>query len=199
MGRKNVAAIVTLVVAPVFVFAFLVSANMQNEQQPKIGVVNLTTCFEKCDAFKKYQDEINKLIENSKKELKEIEDKISEVSKLLDELKGTSKLKEEKEGEYKKLVADYKMMGENSNTKISNLYQESQTKIYDDILNAIKKVANEKNIDLVLKTEDFPPDKNNKPNISLIIAIRQVLSYDKKMDITDAVIKELNKKDAKKN
>lgn len=169
----------------------------QNEPKGdlKVAVVNLRDCFDKAKVYR--VKDLEETLENQQKAL-------------LDDLEARAKVIREIEAQMKTLSPDSALyqelrsqralkLGEaEARKKVGELQiKEDQRKfrfkVYQDILDASKFIAQERGIDLVLKIDAPSPEEDEeRSGIELRILYRQTLYSSDRLDITADVIKKMN-------
>lgn len=156
-----------------FLLIFSLSSEAGFSKELKIGYVNTIKVFNEYEKTKDYE----KLLETEKdKKEKEISAKKDEIKKMQDKL---SLLKEDKQEEERKKISEkIKEYRQLQNEALISLKKQRDTKmkeILEDIEAVIKEYAKEKSFDIIFS--------------------EGALLYGKKsFDITDVILKEVNKK-----
>lgn len=158
----------------------------------KIGVVNTEILYEK---YKKAAD-YNKLLENEARKLEakiqEMDKAISSLAEELGVLDRDSELRNEKKMELERLRYARDQQAKNVSDAILKKSDEYNGKIYREIRAAIDAYAKENNYTLIFKVESVLPEKTSMATI-VYVGFRSVLYAHPSMDITNAILKILNK------
>jgi len=160
----------------------------------KIGVVNIAEVFAKYNKTKDYE----KLLEREqKKEQAAINEMESEKKKLIDELSVLNQggdLYREKSERLNSLDASIKFKKETWYKYIRSRYNEHLLKLYKDIRETIDLYAKESGYVFIFKTDpDLSASSNGDDDVTQQISIRSVLYWPKGAEITQEIIKILNK------
>src|SRR5688572_26693584 len=169
----------------------------------KIAVINLTDCMsqEHTDLAK----ELRGRLESENKDAKE---EIAKLRKKAEELKQRAGAVEEGSDFYLQLVKDYnmaeaevKIATEMNQRKLMAAQYKYNTQLYNEARAMVQKVAETMKMDLVLRADDGEPLNDKQEMTMQRNLVRIVLYNSPAVDITTAVVKELNddyKKKSKK-
>lgn len=200
-GALAVAAVVTPTVQPAPVVQPPVQpvtpVLRQNEQKGdlKVAVVNLRDCFDKAKIYK-----VKDLEETLEKQQKALVDDLEARAKVIREIEAQMKTLAPDSPLYQELRSQRALkLGEAEARKklgeleIKEKQRAFRLKIYQDILDACKFIAQERGIDLVLKI-DAPSseEEEERSGIELRILYRQILFSSDRLDITVDVVKKMN-------
>lgn len=93
------------------------------------------------------------------------------------------------------LDAELKWFTESEGLRIEQVLAESLQQIFLDIQEAVREIAEEKNIDVVLAADRIPPDKpHNTSQARQQIVLQKVVYWNPRVDITQPVITRLNER-----
>ena len=160
------------------VIALILSANSyaQNFPNTSIGVLDLNRVLLDAKAAKRASEEIDQIAQNIENELKKSDsDMINEQNKLIEAQSIMApEAFELKRKEYEEKVQNYNIERQNKVTSIDKLIESSRNEILDNLKPILEKISETKGITVILEKGT-------------------VLLNADKMDITDEVIKTLNK------
>jgi len=160
----------------------------------RVAVVNVPVVSEK---YQKTAD-LEAHFEGIRRKLNErrntLKDKIDRTGRSLqEELKPETEAYRERRKQLALLEAELQWFVESEGQRAEQGLAESLTEIYGDILRAVREVARESGIDVVLaadKLPDMPP--NSAVHVRQQILLQKVLYWNPRLDITDQVVTWLN-------
>lgn len=160
----------------------------------RVAVVNVPVVSEK---YQKTAD-LETHFEGIRRKLNErrntLKDKIDRTGRSLqEELKPGTDAYRERRKQLALLEAELQWFVESEGQRAEQGLAESLTEIYGDILKAVREVARESGIDVVLaadKLPDMPP--NSAVHVRQQILLQKVLYWNPRLDITDQVVTWLN-------
>lgn len=159
----------------------------------KIGVINLVDVFARYDKTKDYE----KLLEREKQKeevaIKELENQIKKLEDELETLNKNSDLYREKKEQLASLIGQREYKVKNWNEYIKNRVNEQTLKIYKDIRDAIDAYAQDNGFTYIFKSDPILSTTPETDDVTMQINIRTVLYFPKSTDITDDIVKILNK------
>ncbi|MFH1226302.1 MAG: OmpH family outer membrane protein [Planctomycetota bacterium] len=159
----------------------------------KIGVVNIQTVFDKYNRTAEY----TKIMENERRRLElKLEDLKKEIQTLQDEIQlldANSELRAEKQLYLKGKVSEFDNRVEAGNKLLSKKRGDHIIKIYREIQEAITNYARENNYTLIFKIDPVLSDSESVPDASAQVNLRAVIYAHPSLDITNSIIKMLNK------
>ncbi|MBI4713344.1 MAG: OmpH family outer membrane protein [Planctomycetes bacterium] len=158
----------------------------------KIGVVNIQDVFQKYKKTKEYEERLQKDKDKEMRAIGALEDKIKTLLDEIGQLDATSNLRRENEQELERLKAEREYRVKSWNKFIKSKVDEQTAKLYKDIREAIGIYAQENNYALVFKTEPMISETETEDSTEKI-NLRAVLYHHKSLDITEAIIKLLNR------
>ena len=169
-----------IVIVLTVIINFFIVDNIQAEI--KISYLDLDKVVSTSLAGKSINDQFITLQKNNQKKFKAIEDKLFEKEKSIISQKNVLE-----KSEYEKKVLSFKQEVQDHNVKKSNLIKELNTKR----LNATTKLLD--NLNPILS------DYSNEQSISLVIQKKNIIIGKTELDITEEILKLLNKKVKKIN
>jgi len=159
----------------------------------KIGVVNLVSVFNKYNKTKDYETLLEKAKNKEENEIKDVERQINKLNEELEALNKSGDLYREKKILQASLIAQRETKIKFWNEYIKNQVNEQTLKIYKDIREAIETYAKEKGYQFIFKTDPLLSANSEGEDITQQISVRTVLYFPKSADITEEIIKTLNK------
>ena len=171
---KKIAIVLTVIIN------FFIVDNLQAEI--KISYLDLDKVVSTSLAGKSINDQFITLQKNNQKKFKTIEDKLFEKEKSIISQKNVLE-----KSEYEKKVLSFKQEVQDHNVKKSNLIKELNTKR----LEATTRLLD--NLNPILS------DYSNEQSISLVIQKKNIIIGKTELDITEEILKLLNKKVKKIN
>ena len=169
-----------IVIVLTVIINFFIVDNIQAEI--KISYLDLDKVVSTSLAGKSINDQFITLQKNNQKKFKTIEDKLFEKEKSIISQKNVLE-----KSEYEKKVLSFKQEVQDHNVKKSNLIKELNTKR----LKATTKLLD--NLNPILS------DYSNEQSISLVIQKKNIIIGKTELDITEEILKLLNKKVKKIN
>lgn len=167
-----------------------------SDAAPNVAVVNVAVASEKYVKTTELEaqfDAIRKKVNAEKDALKE---KLERANRSLqEEIKpGTEEFRKRMK-EIALMDAELKWFVESEGQKVEKGLAESLKSIYTDIQNAAKEVAVEKKFDVVMASDQLPPDTPDSPQqLRQHILLQKVLYWNPSVDITEEVVTRLNAK-----
>ncbi|MDR4506821.1 MAG: OmpH family outer membrane protein [Candidatus Brocadiaceae bacterium] len=192
--KKSSVAYVFLAVCVAFcVCSLSVCAESSSAAGIKVGVVDINKVFEKYEKRKKFDEELKKqekeyqaAINDKKKELVGLNDKIQ----LLD-LGSDARRKYEETFEKKNMeLESYAKFAEKN---IMKRYKGSFENLYTDVLKGVEEVGQGGQYDLIIKKEETELKGGGLSELQFKVGIKTVLYHSAAVDITNQVIDVLNK------
>ena len=196
MKRSAMLLLATASVACVAVFLTVVSAQAPAAAGPRgtVAVCDVVTVFNKykraIDLSEEFQERAKKLAAQDKQKVQVIQ----EVEKVLDALKPGSKSYEEQLQKWEKLSverATWRRLREQVNLREHRRMTEE---MYTEILAMIETVAKERRYDLVLHLDNVGLASQTTTELLNKIAQRKCLYAAKSIDLTDVVLKRVNRR-----
>lgn len=165
-----------------------------DESKPlKIGVVNMVGVFNKFKKREEYTASLEKEKIEQHKDIRKIEDKIIRLRKEIEAFENVGSILRDKK-ELQMRIESLKMesLVKSWNIYINEKVNEQTAMLYNEIRETIDNYAQLNSFDLILKT-DPNMDEDSEENATLRINTRAILYYTKSMDITEEIVKILNK------
>lgn len=196
MRRSGIFLLAAASVACVAVFLTAVSAQAPAASGPRgtVAVCDVVTVFNNYQQAKdlsaEFQERAKKLASQDKQRLQGIQ----EVEKVLNALKPGSKSYEEQLQKWEKLSverATWRRLREQVNLREHRRLTEE---MYTEILAMVETVAKERRFDLVLHRENVELASQTTTELLNKIAQRKCLYAAKSIDITDVVLKRVNRR-----
>jgi Skp family chaperone for outer membrane proteins len=182
------------IIAAVVLFAAMPSVQLASAS-PKIAVVNVATVSEKYQKTSDLEAQFDALRKRLGQERDAMKDKLDRANRSLqEELKpGTEEYRLRKK-EIAMLEAELQWFIDNEGQKVEKGLAESLRSIFDDIQSAVREVAEEQGVEIVLAADKLPGDSPDSPaQARQMILLQKVLYWKPEVDLTDAVIARLNK------
>jgi Skp family chaperone for outer membrane proteins len=162
-------------------------------QSLKIAVVNLVEVFGKYQKTKDYEKLLEKKKQKEELTIQEIKAETRKLQEELSLLSPTSELHREKSERLNILNSTLKYKIETWNEIIKKMVNEQTLILYKDIRDVIDNYARENGYTFIFKTDPTLPPSSDSDEVTQQISIRTVLYAPKTMDITEDIIKILNK------
>lgn len=177
-------------------FAVLTQSQKKASAEPagelKVAVVNMGEVFNKINERKSREDDLNRRREELQAQLDKMAQQYNALVKQHDELKPDDPKRNELEEQIVQLQSDADSLQKKGVALLAKRQCEDRQGLYAMIRDAIDKYAADHGITLVLKVDDKRVSAN--PNTQMLeISERGVLYGDKSLDITEEIIKALNK------
>ncbi|MEK7710383.1 MAG: OmpH family outer membrane protein [Planctomycetota bacterium] len=182
------------IIAAVVLFAAMPSVQLASAS-PNIAVVNVATVSEKYQKTSDLEAQFDALRKRLGQERDAMKDKLDRANRSLqEELKpGTEEYRLRKK-EIAMLEAELQWFIDNEGQKVEKGLAESLRSIFDDIQSAVREVAEEQGVEIVLAADKLPGDSPDSPaQARQMILLQKVLYWKPEVDLTDAVIARLNK------
>ena len=159
----------------------------------KVGVVNVAEVFDKYSKTKEYERILQKEKEREELLISEIKMKIKKLREEIEVLSPGSELYREKSEELAKEQARYEYRAKTWNEYIKNKVNEQTLKLYKEIRETITKYAVDNGYTFIFKSDPALSATPQGDDVTQQINIRTVLYAPKETDITEDIIKILNK------
>lgn len=159
-----------------------------------VGVVHVAQVSEKYLKTADLEGQFESTRRRLGQERDAMKEKVERANRALqDELKpGTDEFRQRKK-EIAMMEAELQWFVESEGQKIEQGMAHSLRSIFDDIRAAVKTVATEKGLDVVLASDNLPADSPDSPlQVRQHILLQKVLYWNDKVDITNDVIARLN-------
>jgi Skp family chaperone for outer membrane proteins len=161
--------------------------------QPKLGVVDLGTCFKQYKKSEELERKINDERERLKKDLDAQRSNISKLIKQLDDLlqsvDETSETYQIKEDEKDAAVARFDRTKKRLEEILEKRWKEYNLQLLEDIEKVVRAYGAERAFTLILKVDGGANDQQKMA----LAGLRAVMYYDKALDITADVVTILNR------
>ena len=160
----------------ILLFYIIPSYSFADYPSTSIGVIDLNIILSEADAAKMAAEQIEKIASDIEKEIKKTDEAMIKEQNLLIESQSimAPEAFEVKRVEYEKKVQNYNIERQNKLMEIDELIAQSR----NDVLNAIKPILE---------------DVSNEKGITILLEKSSVMLNADKMDITNQVLKKLNK------
>jgi len=162
---------------------------------PRIAVVNVAVVSEKYQKTGDLEAQFDALRKRLGQERDTLKDKLDRANRSLqEELKpGTDEYRLRKK-EIAVMEAELQWFIDNEGQKVEKGLAESLRSIFDDIQAAVRAVAEEQGVEIVLAADKLPSDSPDSPTQARqMILLQKVLYWKPDVDITEAVVVKLNK------
>jgi len=183
---KRIIALLTLFSAVISVRPALAS--------PKIAVVNVATVSERYQRTTDLEAQFDALRRRLGQERDAMKDKLDRANRSLqEELKpGTEEYRQRKR-DIAIMEAELQWFIDNEGQKVEKGLAESLRNIFDDIQAAVREVADEQGIEIVLAADRLPGESPDSPaQARQMILLQKVLYWKPEVDLTQPVIDRLN-------
>lgn len=190
MVKRGMVVVVTLVMV-IGVYHLLAQAP-QTPAGVKIGVVNVAEVFNKYKRRQQLSDALEKEKKEEEVKIKDMENQIEELKKQIKALDTESELRMEKESQVKILTMQLEDRVKRWNKRINLKVNEQTALLYSDIRDAVAKYARENQFTMILKT-DPALERDLDESATYRINIRAIIYADPTIDLTEEIIKVLNK------
>ncbi len=162
--------------------------------QPKVAVVNVATVSERYQKTADLEGQFDALRRRLGQERDGLKEKIDRAKRSLqEELKPGSDAYRQRVKEIAVMEAELQWFVENEGQKVEKGLAESLKSIFDDMQAAIREVAAEQAVDIVLAADKMPSDSPDSPSQARqMILLQKVLYWKPEVDLTDAVVARLN-------
>lgn len=175
----------------------LSTPSVEAQAKPKakasaIGVVNLQTLISKSQRNIAYQEQVDKKLAGYQKEREEKERKINLMRADLDVI-ADAEARAKKEREVIQAISEYQAWNQIQQQFMQRDRTRSLIEIYDEIDKTVKQVAQREGYDMVFKdatTPDF--ERLNAEQLVNVISSRQIIYRSKSVDLTEAVLAQMN-------
>lgn len=162
----------------------------------KLGIVNLKECFDKerVRHVKVLEEEINGKRDEMQKDLEARDKELKSLLSKLEDIDPTSDLYQEYRRQIVLKNAELKAKKEVSTAELKEMVRKFRSDVYDEVLLAVRQIAAERKLDLVLKA-DAPPTEEEveeRGSVEMRLLTRTVLFHADSIDITDEVVKRMN-------
>lgn len=178
----------------VVLFATLPGVRLASAS-PKIAVVNVATVSEKYQKTSDLETQFDALRKRLGQERDVLKDKLDRANRSLqEELKpGTEEYRLRKK-EIAVMEAELQWFIDNEGQKVEKSLAESLRSIFDDIQSAVREVAEEQGVEIVLAADKLPGESPDSPaQARQMILLQKVLYWKPEVDLTNAVIDRLGK------
>lgn len=160
----------------------------------KIGVINLNQVFENYEKRKELEDDFKDVRAKAEDILKEKQDELLSLREETQLLEMGSAARKEKEAELEKKLLYLQLEEEVARKNLGVKEKEFYEELYKDISIEAEEIGKAEGFDLVLKKEVIEPKSADLLELRLKIGIGTVLYFSNAIDITEKVVKGLNKR-----
>lgn len=162
-------------------------------EEIKIGVVNVNKIFEGYSLTAEYEKQINVEFEEKMKAFQEMNEQIRSLQDELELFERGSQKWKDKNKELQQKIFYAAFFEKWEKQQFNDRLRDLTAKIYDDVRIAIEEYAKNKGYTLILKVEDLDLKSESRTELKLKINDRKVMYYKKSYDITNDIIKMINK------
>lgn len=160
----------------------------------KVGVVNLSEVFKKYKRSKEFKQKITEQKEKVENKMNQIGKEVKQIDQELKELKPHTDLWTERANKYYKLRSELKFRRKTWKDRVNQRVKDTTLEIYNEVRSEVNDFADQNDFDLILKVESPDiPNEEQQANVNDIINRRPVLFFENRLDVTDQVVKRLNK------
>ena len=162
---------------------------------PRIAVVNVATVSEKYQKTTDLEAQFDALRRRLGQERDAMKDKLDRANRSLqEELKPNTEEYRQRKRDIAIMEAELQWFIDNEGQKVEKGLAESLRNIFDDIQAAVREVAEEQGIEIVLAADRLPGESPDSPaQTRQMILLQKVLYWKPEVDLTEAVIARLNK------
>ena len=160
----------------------------------KIGVVNLSSVFEKYTKREEFDKQLKALEKGYEKTVNEKRETIMMLREEAGLLDMGSESRNKKEEEIQKRSIDMEVFAKFAEQNLLKKYKEYFEDIYVDVTKEVKIFAKENNYDLIFKNEEPELISKEISDLQFKIGIKSVLYYSDAVDITPQIIEIINKR-----
>ncbi|HRU06215.1 MAG TPA: OmpH family outer membrane protein [Candidatus Brocadiia bacterium] len=164
----------------------------------KVGVVDLTRVFESSDRAKELNREAAEMMRQYTARLNSAKERVRELSSSAAEFAMGTPQRQEQEKKLEEMVKTARLLQQEAYAKENSARVRNTLAVYQDVNAAAEAVARRMGLDLIIRQRSLPQhtdeEMDNMPINALILEISQrtALYQAPDLDVTDAVIKELN-------
>jgi len=162
----------------------------------KVAVVNIPTVSEKYSKTSELEAQFEGVRRKVNQDRDALKDKIERAKRSAqEELKPGTEDFRQRLKEIALMEAEFQWFTETEGQKVERGLAESLKSIFADIQAAVREVAQEKGLDIVLASDNLPPDTPDNPaQVRQHILLQKVLYWNPSVDITEDVVTRLNAK-----
>ncbi len=167
---------------------------MNSNAAPSIAVVNIPAVSEKYLKTSELEAQFDVVRKRVNQERDAMKDKLERANKSLqEEIKpGTDEFRKRRR-EIALMEAELQWFVESEGQKVERGLAESLRSIFNDIQVIVREIAQEKGLDIVLASDQLPPDIPDSPGqVRQHILLQKVLFWSPSVDLTEEVISRLN-------
>lgn len=164
--------------------------------QTRVGVVNVATVSEKYAKTKELENHFEALRKSLGQQRDSMRERIERAKVgLQEELKPGTEEYHNRRKEIAMMEAELQWFVESEGQKVERGLAQALRSIYDDIHAAVKEIADEQGIQVVLAADTVPADPPDTPSQARqTILLQKVLYWKPDVDLTDAVLTRLNQR-----
>jgi Skp family chaperone for outer membrane proteins len=182
-----------IVLAVVTMAGMLVGANGLSQGPTKTAVCDIRRAVVEYQKFINLKKDIEATQATAKTELESRRDQITKIIDQRKELKRGSPDDKKLEDLILEKSVEAQAYGEVTRNRLERRQYDGLKECYADVLKAMETYAAENGIDVVFSMRDVSMDEaKNSQDLETLIAAKYVLYSSKGIDITDAVLKQLN-------
>jgi Skp family chaperone for outer membrane proteins len=191
--------IVILSITAMLGTSFILWSTPSEGQEPKgtnkIGFINLKKIFRDYKKVKDMEQEINKEMESELEKLKAIEEERKKLKEEIPLYRQGSKVRKNKE----EVLAEKTFEIKHKKDKAEYFFREKMRmgieKIYEEITDEVENYAKKENFFMIIRVSDADFfGTSSEEALRMQINIRDILFWDKKNDITDNILEQMDKK-----
>ncbi len=162
---------------------------------PRIAVVNVAAVSEKYQKTTDLEAQFDALRRRLGQERDAMKDKLDRANRSLqEELKPGTEEYRQRRRDIAIMEAELQWFIDNEGQKVEKGLAESLRNIFDDIQAAVREIAEEQGIEIVLAADRLPGDSPDSPaQARQMILLQKVLYWKPEVDLTEAVVARLNK------
>ena len=160
----------------------------------KIAVVDVTKVIKNCKKFKTWQEQKQKEVQQIETEFKAMQDELAALNENL-------KIRTPGSEDHRKLVKEFiekKAALQSKDAAYKEVWENDKEvwteALYQELLVVIGEVADKQGLDIVIANDELDLKDPMRPDIMQTIVTKKLLYHSSKYDITDAVLKALDKK-----
>jgi Skp family chaperone for outer membrane proteins len=161
-------------------------------KHPAVAVVDLFTVLNESRMYKDLKEQLKASADDKRKEAEKREKAAKQAQETMEAFKRTAPEFREKFNTFVNCAVDYNVYVKLSQAEQIMMLNKGTWKVYQTILQAVKAVADENGVDIVLYSDDFEPNLQDTQQLLGQIRQRKVLHAAPSVDLTQAVLKRVD-------
>lgn len=162
------------------------NAKIEEPRSTRVALIDMGKIFKISRSFEKKRDSLKAEIEESTTKFKSLQEKLQQLKKEHDSADQGSEEKASLERQLKTKAAEFEKLRGEEQRRFLKAEAQIYLEVYEDICTVTSTYAREHEIDLVIRTNSEPLEKDDPTK--MLTGMNRIVIYENSLDITDEII-----------